>query len=590
MLTALLLLGAGAGQAQWNTQTLVLTQGWNAVFLNVAPAPADCDTVFGQATRIVSVRRWAPISADDVTYDEATGTIVPNSGSWLTWFPTNSPNRFLLNMSEAPGGAAYLIELSAGAPVSLLLKGHPLAVRNTWIPGSHHFVGLPVATNSPVSFSAFFAAATNAIPVDYRQGGEVYRVKSDGSSERIFLPATTYVESGRAYWIKAVAASEFSGPIGVNVESPGGWMDFGRRLIPQYVELRNETAAARTVTLSQLASQSPPAGAEPLAGAVPLKFAVVSPQEGVLGRTYAAFPGTWTTQLTAGASVRLALMPDATLLVSPLTNAAYQSVMQVADGGAQVLQRFGLRVGTRSGAVQGLWVGEATISDVGRLEMLGVIGTIPAAPVPVHRPFKFRLICHVDSNGTARLLQRALVGTSYDAQASRVQTEILADESEVAAYKGAHPDGKVFRVASANFPFFDPLVMSGGSFGAPNQTLYATVMVDREDGVNPFRHQYAPLHDNLEQRAENRVPYADDVEVFSVRRDVELLFQPPDESSPDPRWGDTVCGGIYREDIAGLGGPMEATNRVIKVQGTFRLERALDVGGLTGTGMSKWEQ
>lgn len=578
---ASLLLAGQRVKAQWAAQNVVLTQGWNAIFLNVSPSPSECDAVFGASPRILSARRWAPVSADDIQYDEATGTIVPNSGSWLAWFPTNSPNRSLANMSKAPGAAAYLVELSSGAPVTLAVYGRPVAISHTWVPGAHHFLGLPVATNAPVSFSSFFASVTNAIPMDYRQGGELYRVRSDGSSERIFIPTLAYIAPGQAYWIKAVAPAVFAGPVGVTVETPGGWMDFGRRLVPQYAVLKNETAGLRTVTLRLLASAAPPSGAEPSAGAVPMKLAVVGAMDSVLGRTYGLFPGTWSTQLQAGASVRLALMPDATQLTSPLTNAAYQSIVEVSEGGGAVLQRFGVRAATRTGAVQGLWVGEASITDVGRLEMLGVVGTVPVSPVPVARPYRFRLLVHVSSNGTARLLQRALVGTRYDEQAGGTVTEVMADESDVPAYRAAHADGKVFRVSAANFPFFDPIVMNGGSFGAPNQALRATVNMSRDDGVNPFRHQYAPLHDNLEQRAETRVPYADDVEVFGVRRDVELLFQAPDAGDTDPRWGETVCGGVYREDVYGLGGPLDATNRLIKVQGTFRMERALDVGVLT---------
>ena len=31
-------------QAQWNTQTLTLIQGWNPVRLTVLPTPSDCDS------------------------------------------------------------------------------------------------------------------------------------------------------------------------------------------------------------------------------------------------------------------------------------------------------------------------------------------------------------------------------------------------------------------------------------------------------------------------------------------------------------------------------------------------------------------
>lgn len=84
----------------------------------------------------------------------------------------------------------------------------------------------------------------------------------------------------------------------------------------------------------------------------------------------------------------------------------------------------------------------------------------------------------------------------------------------------------------------------------------------------------------METRADMDVPHEDDIEVFSVDRHIELLFQPPDENNPDPRWGISACGGIYREEIFGLGGPLDASNRVIKVEGEFRFERAIASGVL----------
>jgi hypothetical protein len=92
--------------------------------------------------------------------------------------------------------------------------------------------------------------------------------------------------------------------------------------------------------------------------------------------------------------------------------------------------------------------------------------------------------------------------------------------------------------------------------------------------VNPFLHAFAPLHDNKERRAEDDVPYTDDIEVFSVRRDIEMIFQGPDAVNPEPRWGETVIGGVYRESVYGLGGPLTETNRVITAEGRFVLQRA----------------
>src|SRR5690348_241213 len=118
---ALLLLPAA--RAQWNTQTLVLNPGWNAVYLTLAPTPSDCDSIFGANARILSVRRWAPPPIEAYQFDQTTGTTLPQTGSWLTWYPPAHPDRFLMSLVEAAGNAAYLVEVSDGAAVTLNLVG-----------------------------------------------------------------------------------------------------------------------------------------------------------------------------------------------------------------------------------------------------------------------------------------------------------------------------------------------------------------------------------------------------------------------------------------------------------------------------------
>ena len=568
--------------AQWLTQTLNLQVGWNAVYLSVAPAPADCDSLFGGNPRILSVRQWAPPPIQAVQFDEVTGATLPQSGSWLTWFPPSHPDRALLNLSLVTGKAAYLIELSDGSPVVINLVGRPLLLTYEWQPGAYHFLGLPLYSSS-ITFSTFFAAAAGNILVDYRTGGELYTVLPNGAHQRIFTPSTTPITPGKAYWIKAQQYSTYAGPVGAKLNTGAGWMDFGRRLVPQYLEISNTTNEMRGVKLAHLASGTPPNGTPALAGPVPLKFAIVTGAAEAEGRVWLNLPSpsTWSTQLVAGASLRLAFLPSAAALAFGDTNAAYQSVIEVTDDagtGGAVRQRIGVRAMARSASgteSHGLWVGEVTITNVGRVGMPGVPN--PFTLKPVARPFTFRLLAHVDRSGAARLLQRVFVGTRSDSTNGGVITDLMATEDRASAYKAQFPNAKVFRLSSANFPFMDPAPMTNGTFGVPNQAVSGSVEVGRNDPVNPFLHAYSPLHDNLEQRAEDRFPYPEDVEVFSVRREIDLVFTGLDEVNAEPRWGETVCGGAYNERIFGLGGPLDATNRMLTVKGRFVLQRASTV-------------
>jgi hypothetical protein len=576
-----------ASHAQWQTQTLTLQPGWNAVFLSVDPAPSDCDALFGANARIQSVRRWAPPPIEAVQYDETTGAIIPQTGSWLAWFPTTHTNRALVNLSLMAGGASYLIEVSAGTQVGINLTGRPLVRPYEWQPGSHHFIGLPVFS-SAVTFSAFFTPASNAIPTDYRVGGELYTVLASGAHQVIATPTSTGIVPGTAYWIKALEYSTYAGPLSVKLDTGPGWMDFGRKLLPQYLEIHNNTTAARGVKLTHSASTTPPVGTPALSGLTPLKIAVITGASEAQGRVYTNFVSGWTHQLPAGATLRLAFIPDAQLLVGN-TNAAFQSIVEVTDDvgtAGMVRQRFGVRAMARQGSAAesvGLWVGEVTVNKVGRVRMPQA--TPPQTEISVARPFNFRILAHVDSTGKARLLQRVFVGTRPDTANGGVVTDLLATEARVSAYKAQYPGAKVFRMASANFPFMAPMVMTNGAFGVPNQLAKASLMIHRDDPVNPFRHSFAPLHDNMEQRAVDSEPYSTDFEVFSIQRDIQLQFKGPDDVNPEPQWGETVCGGNYSEQVYGLGGPLDSAadfraDRAIWIQGRFVMQRASTVGTL----------
>jgi hypothetical protein len=280
-------------------------------------------------------------------------------------------------------------------------------------------------------------------------------------------------------------------------------------------------------------------------------------------------------------------MPNAAGLTFGNTNAAFQSILEVSDDVISVgivRQQFGVRAMARLGTaaeLQGLWVGEATATSVSRLKMLAF--TPPEEPeggFPVARPFNFRLLAHVDAGGNARLLQRVFVGTRKDPTNGTIITDLMATEARVSAYKAQYPAAKVFRYSSANFPFMDPAPLANGAFGVPNQVVLGSVTVGPTNAANPFFHAYSPLHNNKERRADDNIPYEDDVESFTVRRDITMIFQGPDQVNPDPRWGETVCGGVYQETIYGLGGPVDADNRTIRVDGRFVLQRASPVGTL----------
>ncbi len=58
VLICLLLMVVGSVRGQWVRREIPLNPGWNAVFLDVAAEPADCDALFAAYPAIESVWRW----------------------------------------------------------------------------------------------------------------------------------------------------------------------------------------------------------------------------------------------------------------------------------------------------------------------------------------------------------------------------------------------------------------------------------------------------------------------------------------------------------------------------------------------------
>ena len=109
-----------------------------------------------------------------------------------------------------------------------------------------------------------------------------------------------------------------------------------------------------------------------------------------------------------------------------------------------------------------------------------------------------------------------------------------------------------------------------GTFGG--DSLNATVLLDYNDPLNPFKHRYHPDHDNLDENTpQNLLPNGQ--ESFDIARSISLQFT---DTDPDglavAGWGDNQMGGHYLETINGL------HKQPIVMSGTFRLQQASRVG------------
>ena len=226
---ALLLFLAASASAQWATQTLPLRPGWNSVFLEVHPQPAECDVILA-GLPVESVWAWNKrFSA--VQFIQDPNTLIPAQPDWLTWIPTNHPMASQINLFILQGGKSYLIKLATNAaPINLVLHGYPNVRKPEWLTDSFNLAGFSLDPASPPTFRTFFS------PSSALGNSTVYRLLTSGYWTNI--PNTSLMQSGEGFWIKCNGASDFAGPMNLSLPQRDG-LDYGRTLVEQTLTINS---------------------------------------------------------------------------------------------------------------------------------------------------------------------------------------------------------------------------------------------------------------------------------------------------------------------------------------------------------------
>jgi len=573
--------------AQWTTQDIPLVPGWNGVQLRVQPAEAECAAIFSN-TPVEKVFWWQR-TGTGMEFDLDPHNPFPRTADWQYWFTGNPA---ISTFASLLAGESYEIRVATNAaPFVLHVRGNPVLNPIRWIPWEANLVGLPVSTNMQVSFRDFFCFSPDFVMNP--STATVFRVTGmSNTADRVWNPATAFIRSGEACWISAGSnARDYGGPILVETETSSRLLDFGSSVSPRTLIVKNLTSTNRTIQITHLASDTPPVlpGISALLGKTPLLFKVAS-SDG----SYLPLPDVLETNISGLGQLELSLAPVPRALTNGTPGPAWQGIIRVRDGNNPQFANstVDVPVGVScDGSIcslldpQGLWVGRVTVTDVERAPTQdGVLNPWSGdGPVPVSRPFTFRVIFHVDSAGTTRLLQRALlawqpttdtVDPLSDTPTNGIMA-ILTDEADAKAYATLHPDAKIVRVSSACFPLMAPISAKTGSVFSAFGSLAVDVTVPYNDPVNPFVHRYHPQHDNL--RYDNGVAtnLAEGIESYTVTRSMDFHFEPldPDRGATNRQWGVTENGGRFEETVTGL-------NKTIHAAGTFRVERVSRIGEL----------
>jgi hypothetical protein len=590
--------------AQWTTQTITLQPGWNAVFLEIQPAPRDCDTLFS-GVPVESVWSWNR-QFSTVQYIQDPNSLLPGQPDWLTYLPPASANRPVSSLFTLLAEHAYLVKLATNAsPVTWTILGQPAPRGPAWLPDSFSLTGFHVDPSAPPTFQDFFASSPA------QSGHAMLRLDSTGTWVPV-NPASDRMSPGVAYWVQSSGFSAYPGPLGI-VFPQGRSLDYGLSLTEQTLTIQNPSRNARTVTISPLPSLAPPKGVAALAGSVPLSYwRTVFPTN--FGFQPLTAPLTATIPAGGSWAIRLAVRrPD---MAAPPANPGpiepmYESLLQVNDGAgtlwllpvtsqgrqsaaaAAAVRRQSRQTGrpkdnppnTGADPHAGLWVGSAVINAVS--EPANVVNN--TNPTPTAQGFSLRLLLHVDNSGQVRLLQKVLMmwqnGTYTNAPNGVQATDqpgtyvLVTDDSLIPRFSGAalrNGQPVARRFSSSNFAFDPPIALAGaGAFGGSNSVFVCTNVLSYTNVLNPFVHQYHPDHDNYDDY--HTTLLAEGVECPTITRQITLQFTATDPNGlAMSGWGDNQVGGIYSETIIGL------YSRPLYVQGTFRLSLTCNVGALNG--------
>ena len=558
-------LGGNAAWGQWTTQTFQLSNGWNAVYLQVLPEDAGCDAVFSN---------WPVAHVSLYSMESALASFLASpdepldmAADYLTWRPGLPTGANALNSVVA--GHAYL--LYATQACTRVLTGRPAVPRLEWVAGAlgtnaYNLMGF---CHSPTSkFGAFLSGAgfDPAKLLVYRVGGTNPASPSfytlGGFSGSV---ATTPMEPGKAYFIACNKRSSFSGPVRVFPAGTDG-IRFAADGSREFLRLVNEHGAPLTVSLAVSNSAAAPDGELPVRPAV-LYFDYL---QGWIALT----SGVQKT-LQAGEEWTLPLAVDRTGMAA---DQSYGGLLTCADSaGGRVAIPLEAEYGAAATASAlwpaGLWVGKASLGKVSQVQGDGTV--VPG--VKAGGTMEFRLILHVDQSNRCRLLQRVIVAGTTNADGSWTPA-LYANETNVPA------GGLRARISSVAFGEKNDITWDE-SYGGFGNRLRFRYVVATNDPVNPFRHPYHPDHDGLKTDFTTPLPSGDrpqnyvgeiKPELFSISNTVSLTWSTNGASGGSALWNaeETVRGTVDFQ-VEGLRreGPL-------LMQGDFELRRISQIGSL----------
>ena len=543
--------------APYTTQSLSLVQGWNAVYVEVAPDatandffadwPVDHVGLYDPASFLATRQFGADWDSEGLTGS--------SMALWKRGFPEAS------SLSRVPAGSV-LVTYCTNESHSVTIRGVPAAPRTTWhVSGTnavHNFFGF--STTQTVDISAYLEGS----PCEGVKSRAYYRIVGDnldaGPGPIEVRSWNSKVSDGEVLLLPSDDLSDWSGVLFV---SPMNGVDFGQDGVKATLTVRNDGKSPRTVSVAL--EQAANAAELQLSGTLPLCLHV---RDADVARTNAA----WSAALSGyGPVAKKELAPDETWrlefgldrtafssLAKGLSFGALLRITEDGDSHAKVVVPL---AGETSGVVVpdaalpvGLWVADVQFDHV--LAPGGTVETETGGAA------KLRLPIHIDANGKVRLLQRVV--TAGEIAADGTYTYRLYAGSAVVPTTAT----MVTRISAVCLPTETPVIEAAGE---SDSVIAFSFTVAADGATSILRHPLHPQHDGLRWDFSTPAPSGDDFqnykgdvkpETFSVGNRIEMSFglnggeaawNPEDTKSGTCRW---TFSGLMRQGNIVLSGPM----------------------------------
>jgi hypothetical protein len=259
-------------QAQTRSQTVHLSKGWNAVWLEVQPEDAAPTTFFADQPGDIVAAYMLPVSESQFSKNSAVN--MQSLAGWNVWYAPYRSDASLSRLGHLSANTGYLMH--ALADFTLTLRGEVVAEQVRWTPNRFNFVGFPVAGTGSPTFRQYFqgSAALNH--------NKIYRLVN-GAWRQVLNPDAETLRSGEAFWIYCEGASEYQGPLLVTANSSLGLV-LGDA-VKGNIEFRNATTHPVSFSLEQVATDG--------AAGLPLAAVMSASVSNMIGKIDAPvhFPG-----------------------------------------------------------------------------------------------------------------------------------------------------------------------------------------------------------------------------------------------------------------------------------------------------------